>query len=109
MNPSDAKVVLTQLKEEIAARVERTHQHVHQRQEPVSAKFSEQSVEMDNQELVLNPDAEGKDELRQIEAALTRIEKGKYGLCVGCGEEINPDRLEAIPFAAQCIGCANQS
>jgi len=43
--------------------------------------------------------------LRLIEAALTRIQQGKYGLCMKCGKKIPPERLEAIPYALLCIDC----
>lgn len=41
--------------------------------------------------------------LTQIEDALRRIEKGTYGLCERCGEAIEPERLEAIPYATLCM------
>ena len=43
--------------------------------------------------------------LKLIDSALTRIQHGKYGLCVKCGKRIPQDRLEAIPYALMCIGC----
>jgi RNA polymerase-binding protein DksA len=43
--------------------------------------------------------------LRLIESALTRIQQGKYGLCIKCGKRIPQDRLEAIPYALMCIEC----
>jgi hypothetical protein len=36
------------------------------------------------------------------------IEDGSYGECETCGEQIPKPRLEAIPYAAQCIRCASQ-
>ena len=44
--------------------------------------------------------------LDQVEAALERIEKGTFGVCQQCGKEIGAERLDAIPFAAHCIDCA---
>ena len=44
-------------------------------------------------------------ELRDIEAARTRLESGEFGLCVDCGAEIPRARLEALPAAARCIAC----
>jgi RNA polymerase-binding transcription factor DksA len=41
--------------------------------------------------------------LREIEAALERIENGTYGICTVGGEEIPAERLEANPAAATCI------
>ena len=43
--------------------------------------------------------------LVQIEAALKRIADGSFGLCAGCGKPIAPERLEALPWATDCIGC----
>ncbi len=42
---------------------------------------------------------------RQVEAALDRIEAGEYGECQGCGEDIEPRRLEAQPEAPLCLDC----
>jgi len=41
--------------------------------------------------------------LREIDAALTRIEDGTYGTCRICGKEIPPERLEAVPYATLCV------
>ena len=46
--------------------------------------------------------------LKLIDSALTRIQQGKYGLCVKCGKRIPQDRLEAIPYALMCIDCKTQ-
>ncbi len=43
--------------------------------------------------------------LRQIDSALSRIENGRYGVCVSCGKKIPKERLEAIPYAVMCISC----
>lgn len=44
--------------------------------------------------------------LVQIDAALGRIENGKYGICRGAGERIPKKRLAAIPWAKYCVDCA---
>ncbi len=43
--------------------------------------------------------------LRAIEAAIERIEKGNYGICTICEEEISPARLKAVPWTSVCIAC----
>ncbi|MCC7175987.1 MAG: TraR/DksA family transcriptional regulator [Bryobacterales bacterium] len=43
--------------------------------------------------------------LRNVRAALRRIEDGSYGTCMHCEEEISPKRLDAVPWAAYCIRC----
>jgi RNA polymerase-binding protein DksA len=43
--------------------------------------------------------------LSEIEGALARIESGTYGICRTCGQPISEERLEAIPYATQCLDC----
>jgi DnaK suppressor protein len=43
--------------------------------------------------------------LAQVEAALLRFEQGIYGVCVRCGEPIDPARLKALPYASLCMDC----
>jgi len=43
--------------------------------------------------------------LGAIDAALERIDAGTYGACATCERPIGDERLEAIPYAAQCIDC----
>ncbi len=40
-----------------------------------------------------------------VEAALKRLDLGTYGFCEVCGEPIDRARLEALPYAAQCVRC----
>jgi DnaK suppressor protein len=44
-------------------------------------------------------------EIEQIDYALNKINKGKYGNCENCGKSINKQRLMAIPFVSLCIKC----
>lgn len=43
--------------------------------------------------------------LRNVRAALARIEEGSYGICVHCEEEISLKRLNAVPQTPYCIQC----
>ena len=43
--------------------------------------------------------------LTQVEAAIERIDEGRYGVCVRCGKQIPPERLEALPYAIYDINC----
>lgn len=44
--------------------------------------------------------------LGQIEAALSRLDRGSFGRCEDCGRPIGAERLEALPYASQCVQCA---
>jgi RNA polymerase-binding transcription factor DksA len=48
--------------------------------------------------------------LEEIDAALLRLDEGRYGLCEGeeCGKPIPKARLEALPFARYCVECARK-
>lgn len=48
------------------------------------------------------------EQLQQIEAALERLDDGTYGRCEQCGQTINPERLEALPYATLCITCQRE-
>jgi RNA polymerase-binding protein DksA len=43
------------------------------------------------------------DELREIEAAFQRLERGTYGTCQACGKPIGDERLEAMPATRFCV------
>ena len=43
--------------------------------------------------------------LRNVRAALHRIGTGAYGVCMHCDEDINPKRLNAVPWTSYCIQC----
>ena len=43
--------------------------------------------------------------LAEIDDALQRIEDGTFGTCRTCGQPIAHERLEAMPWATQCIDC----
>ncbi|UCG54082.1 MAG: TraR/DksA C4-type zinc finger protein [Dehalococcoidia bacterium] len=45
------------------------------------------------------------DQLAEVDNALTKFDKGTYGICESCGKPINPERLEALPQATLCMSC----
>ena len=49
-----------------------------------------------------------RDQLAEVEHALTKFEQGTYGLCDICGQPIDPARLEALPQASLCLSCKAQ-
>jgi DnaK suppressor protein len=106
MNHDQAKAALLEKKAELEARLARTHKHIHGREEPVSARFSEQVKETENDVLVHALDAEGQQELRQVNHALQRLDAGTWSVCSSCGAAIGDARLAAIPFTDLCINCA---
>jgi DnaK suppressor protein len=47
--------------------------------------------------------------LRNVRAALRRIEDGSFGTCAHCEEDISPKRLNAVPWTSLCIQCQEQA
>ena len=43
--------------------------------------------------------------LREVKAALRRINDDSFGTCIECESAINPKRLAAVPWASRCISC----
>ncbi len=76
----------------------------------VSIPTDREELGSDNadQELTLTLLGSDEDILDQTDAAIQRIEDGSYGRCKECGEIIPKTRLDAIPYAAECVQCASQ-
>ena len=47
--------------------------------------------------------------LTEVNAALERVDGGTFGRCETCEKPITKARLDVVPYARQCIGCARQS
>jgi DnaK suppressor protein len=58
-----------------------------------------------NREMLLNLSEAHHRQMQDIDAALVRFDDGEYGICVGCGEDISPRRMEVRPFSRYCIEC----
>jgi DnaK suppressor protein len=43
--------------------------------------------------------------LQMVDDALLRIDERRFGVCASCGEEMNPKRVEAVPWARLCLAC----
>jgi DnaK suppressor protein len=62
-----------------------------------------------NKELLYNLHESDFQRLKSIQEALKRIERGEFGECIRCGEDINEKRLAAVPWATMCISCQEQA
>jgi RNA polymerase-binding protein DksA len=76
----------------------------------ISIPTDKEEIGSDNSDQELTLTLLGSDEniLDQVEAAIQRIEGGDYGRCEKCGEAIPKNRLDAIPYAADCVRCASE-
>lgn len=94
---------LLEKKAELDARLDRITANVRR---GFDADSRERAQEFEDREVVDALGNEAREELAKITAALQRIEKGDYGLCVECGASVGQRRLGAYPYALECIDCA---
>ncbi len=73
---------------------------------PLAADSEEQAIDLADDEVLAGTDAVLRREIGEVREALVRIERDEYGVCVLCGEDIAPRRLEVMPTATRCIKCA---
>jgi DnaK suppressor protein len=76
--------------------------------DPLSADFAEQVTQRENDDVLGAISDSARVELEQVEAALRRVTSGRYGTCAVCGEEIEPERLAAVPYTDRCRACAER-
>ena len=70
--------------------------------DPVSKDWEDAASERQGDEVLSALGNAEELELRQIDAAMVRIEEGEYGFCVTCGAEIEAARLELLPATPFC-------
>ncbi|MGE4062919.1 MAG: TraR/DksA family transcriptional regulator [Rhodospirillaceae bacterium] len=88
------------------AEIERSlHEAERDQEVEVVGRLSRASA-LQARELAFQNERRRSRELMRIDSALARIERGTYGYCALCDEEIAPGRLEANPAIPLCIKCA---
>ncbi|VXB78814.1 Conjugal transfer protein TraR [Enhydrobacter sp. 8BJ] len=99
----EAKQRLLDLKQEYQTRA---HKIQHDMQNPdtdMTQDWDDQAVINEQNDVRKNLLVEAQHNLELVNNALLRIENGTYGICAVSGEEIEPERLEAVPFATTCM------
>ena len=69
------------------------------------ADIGDMSANAYSRDVLFNLSETQRQQIRDIDAALERIDQGEYGVCMHCGEDIAPRRLEVRPFSRYCIEC----
>ena len=64
----------------------------------------EAAAEVERQDLTFKVTA-ARQLVANLTQALKRIRQGTFGECIQCSDEIEPKRLEAIPWAKYCLKC----
>ncbi len=104
MTTFDPQTVLDSLEAEYAARVTAIRRDLAGSH---SADSAEQAGERQNDEVLQALLVEAEQGQAQAAQAKQRLSAGTYGLCQRCGVAIAPARLQALPTAAFCLGCAD--
>jgi RNA polymerase-binding protein DksA len=102
-SPDGLRDHLENKKSELVARLERITANLRRGLETDS---KERAKQLEDSEVVDALGNEAREELEKVSLALRRMDAGKYGLCSSCGSSIGAKRIEAYPYASECIECA---
>ena len=98
-----AKQRLLDLKQEYQTRVHKIQYDMQNPDTDMTQDWDDQAVINEQNDVRKNLLVEAQQNLELVNNALLRIENGTYGICTVSGEEIEPERLEAVPFATTCM------
>lgn len=90
-------------RDELSARLDRITANVRR---SLDTDSKERAKELGDKEVVDALGNEAREELGKITTALARMDIGTFGLCSDCGTQIAAERIEAYPYASECIDCA---
>jgi DnaK suppressor protein len=91
--------------QELRRMVSRTQQDGRSADEDTAQDIADKAASSYNKEFLFHQSNADRQLLQQVENALARIREGSFGECISCGKEINPKRLEAVPWTRHCIEC----
>lgn len=103
---ADIKARRKQLMDRLKELDHRLHDIVDELDEPTSKDWDEAATELEGVEVLEQLGDSGKREIAAIRAALDRMSRGEYGVCVKCGAEIADERLDLLPATPFCRSCA---
>ena len=101
--PDGLRERLEKKKSELNTRLDRITANVRRSLETDS---KERAQQLEDSEVVDALGNEAREELEKISVALRRMDAGEYELCSSCGLPIDAKRIEAHPYASECIDCA---
>lgn len=90
---------------ELRQNVSRTEQDGRAADMDTAQDIADRASSSYTKEFLFHQSSSERQTLQMVEAALNRIREGTFGECISCGNEINPKRLEAVPWTRYCIEC----
>lgn len=109
MNLQDARRRLLDRREELRSREMRANAGLRAQPDLSTDDFADDAKERERNGILSALSRTTDAELQQVENALLRLEEGRYTTCAICGEDIDEQRLEAVPYTDRCIRCAERS
>jgi DnaK suppressor protein len=106
METTETRTKLEALRSQLLNRVERLEGHIRRDGEPLNQDSEEAATERENDAVLDGLSALERQELHDIEHALSRIASGQYHVCSKCGATIAAARLSALPYTTVCAACA---
>jgi DnaK suppressor protein len=91
--------------QELHRTVTRTEQDGRTADEESTQDIADKAASSYNKEFLFHQSNNERQLLLMVEGALSRIREGSFGECISCAKEINPKRLEAVPWTRHCIEC----
>ncbi|GAB5445718.1 TraR/DksA family transcriptional regulator [Gymnodinialimonas sp.] len=73
---------------------------------PKTRDWEDRAIESEGDEVLEGLGHASEAEVAAIQAALARMDRGEFGICTSCGEEISAERLDVLPFTPLCRDCA---
>lgn len=98
-----AKKELLKLKEEYETRIGKIEDHTQNPQDDLNKHWGDQAISYRQNDMRKSLMAEARQSLIYVENALSRIENSTYSECEVCGEQIQVQRLQALPYATLCM------
>jgi len=90
---------------DLSRAVSRTQQDGRTADEDTAQDIADRAASSYTKEFLFSQSNNDRQLLQMVEKALSRIREGSFGECISCGKEINPKRLEAVPWTRHCIEC----
>lgn len=90
---------------ELRRMVSRSEQDGRTADDEATQDIADRAASSYNKEFLFHQSNNDRQLLAMVEGALNRIREGSFGECISCGKEINPKRLEAVPWTRHCIEC----
>ena len=108
-NTQDIRRDLVWTREHLARRLQQIRDDAGHRLQPLSPDAADRAQETENDEVLERLGQSTTALIGQYQRAIQRIDAGQYGTCEVCELPIEPQRLQVVPQATDCVSCAREA